>query len=120
MLKDYGNVDYRYATNLAGKRAQSDDSLLQLLNNEITIGDRNKFLTEIMASYESAKVQINRDIIDELSNLSDPEIQRNRSIAKTMFESSEEYQGIDLIEEKLQSLKPAPLPQPPKEVVIAD
>lgn len=120
MLKDYSNVDYRYVSNLAGKRTHSDDNLLKLLNNEITIGDRNKFLAKIITDYEEDKADINRDIVDELSNLSDAEIQKNRSIAKQMFDSSEEYQGVDLIEQKLQSLQPAPLPQPPKEVVTTD
>lgn len=120
MLKDYSKVDYRYVNNLAGKRTQSDDNLLKLLNNEITIGDRNKFLANIIARYEEDKVGINHDILDEFSNLSDSEIQRNRSIAKLMYESTEEYQGIDLIEQKLQSLQPAPLPHPPKEVVTTD
>lgn len=120
MLKDYSNVDYRYVNNLAGKRTQSDDNLIKLLGNEITIGDRNKFLARIITRYEEDKADINRDIVDELSNLSDSEIQRNRSIAKQMFDSSEEYRGAELIEQKLQSLQPVPLPQPPKEVVTTD
>lgn len=120
MLQDYGKVDYRYVNNLAGKRSQSDDNLLKLLNSEITIGERNRFLAKIIAKYEADKTEINRDILDEFSNLSDSEIARNRSIAKLMFESNEDYRGVDMIEQKLQSLQPAPLPQPPKEVVTTD
>lgn len=120
MLQDYGKVDYRYVNNLAGKRSQSDDNLLKLLNSEITIGERNRFLAKIIAKYEADKTEINRDILDEFSNLSDSEIARNRSIAKLMFESNEDYRGVDMIEQKLQSLQPVPLPQPPKEVVTTD
>lgn len=120
MLKDYSSVDYRYVNNLAGKRSQSDDNLLKLLNSEITIGERNQFLAKIIAKYEQDKADINRNILDEFSNLSDSELQRNRLIAKTMYESNEEYRGVDQIEQKLQSLQPAPHLQQPKEVVKTD
>lgn len=117
MLKDYASVDYRYASNLAEKRSQSDKNLLQALNQEITVGDRNSFLVNLYRLYDLDKSEIGQDIIEEFGSLSDSELQRHREVAKRLFESSEEYQSANLVEKKLQELEQAQRIAESREVV---
>lgn len=107
MLKDYGTIDYRYANNLAEKRARSDKNLLQALNREITVGDRNSFLVHLYQLYDEDKTEIGHDILQEFGSLSDDELRRHREVAKQLFESTEEYQSANLVEKKLQEMEQA-------------
>jgi hypothetical protein len=65
-LADYGNADLRYADYVLMVRAQSDENLLELLNRQITIGERNVYLLETLLNNRNKFAEIDRDAIADI------------------------------------------------------
>ncbi|GEM_PF-5264327 len=69
-LADYGNADRRYAEYMLSVRASSDNNLLELLNRQITIGERNVYLLEALHGNRSRFTEIDREVIADLNRAS--------------------------------------------------
>jgi hypothetical protein len=67
-LLEYGKADDRYANYMFVIRMQSDQNLLDLLNKQITIGDRNVYLLETLIANRRKFAEIDRDVMYDISN----------------------------------------------------
>jgi hypothetical protein len=109
-LIDYGQADDRYAKYMLVIRMQSDQNLLDLLNQRITVGDRNVYLLETLIANRRKFAEIDRDVMFDISHqkYSAPD---GIDVSVEISSQSADYQKINTLQQQLRSLSQLSSPQ---------